>query len=97
MNPSRRRLMTVLGLVAVSVFCVALVLLRYARSGSTDYTGLIWNLFLAWIPFVLAVAAYDRWRRHGRSRARRASSIGSAASRSRTSPATSATTRTTTT
>lgn len=65
MNPSRRRLVTVLGLVAVSVFCVALVLLRYARSGSTDYTGLIWNLFLAWIPFVLAVAAYDRWRRHG--------------------------------
>jgi uncharacterized membrane protein len=65
MNPSRRRLVTVLGLVAVSVFCVALVLLRFERSGSTDYMGLIWNLFLAWIPFVLAVAAYDRWRRHG--------------------------------
>ena len=65
MKPSRRRLVTVLGLVAVSLFCVALVLLRYADSGSTTFFGLIWNLFLAWIPFVLAVAVYDRWRRHG--------------------------------
>jgi uncharacterized membrane protein len=56
---------TVLGLVAVSLFCVALVLLRFAESGSTDFFGLIWNLFLAWIPFVLAVAVYDRWRRQG--------------------------------
>jgi uncharacterized membrane protein len=65
MNPSRRRLVTALGLVAVSLFCVALVLVRYAESGSTNFFGLIWNLFLAWIPFVLAVVVYDRWRRHG--------------------------------
>jgi uncharacterized membrane protein len=65
MKPSRRRLVTVLGLVAVSLFCVALVLVRFAVSGSTDYFGLVWNLFLAWIPFALAVAVYDRWRRHG--------------------------------
>jgi uncharacterized membrane protein len=65
MRPSRRRLVTVLGLVAVSLFCVALVLLRFAESGSTKFGGLIWNLFLAWIPFVLAVVVYDRWRRHG--------------------------------
>ena len=65
MNPSRRRLVTVLGLVAVSLFCVVLVLLRFAESGSTNFMGLIWNLFLAWIPFALAVAVYDRWRRHG--------------------------------
>jgi uncharacterized membrane protein len=66
MKPSRRRLVTVLGLVAGSLFCVALVLVRFAKSGgSTDNMGLIWNLFLAWIPFVLAVAVYDRWRRHG--------------------------------
>src|SRR5438132_2775932 len=65
MRPSRRRLLTVLGLVAVSVFCVALVLLRFAESGSTKFGGLIWNLFLAWIPFVLAVAVYDRCRRQG--------------------------------
>jgi uncharacterized membrane protein len=65
MKPSRRRLVTVLGLVAFSLFCVALVLVRFAVSGSTDYFGLVWNLFLAWIPFALAVAVYDRWRRHG--------------------------------
>jgi uncharacterized membrane protein len=65
MNASRRRLVTLLGLVAVSLFCVALVLIRYAESGNTKFVGLIWNLFLAWIPFVLAVAVYDRWRRHG--------------------------------
>jgi uncharacterized membrane protein len=65
MNASRRRLVTVHGLAAVSLFCVALVLVRFARSGSTEYMALIWNLFLAWIPFVLAVVVYDRWRRHG--------------------------------
>ncbi|MFL5145927.1 MAG: DUF1361 domain-containing protein [Microvirga sp.] len=65
MSASRRRLVTVLGLVGMSLFCVALVLVRFGESGSTKFTGLIWNLFLAWIPFVLAVAAYDRWRRHG--------------------------------
>ena len=63
MNASRRRLVTLLGLVAVSLFCVALVLVRFARSGSTEYTALIWNLVLAWIPFMLAVGVYDRWRR----------------------------------
>ena len=55
--------MTVLGLVAASLFCVALVLLRMSESGSTKFAGLIWNLFLAWIPFLLAVAVYDGWRR----------------------------------
>jgi len=65
MSPSRRRLVTVFGLVAVSLFCVALVGVRFAESGSTKFMGLTWNLFLAWIPFVLAVVVYDRWRRHG--------------------------------
>ena len=67
MKPSRRRLVTLLGLVAASAFCVALVLVRYGESGSTKFTGLIWNLFLAWIPFALAVAVYDQWRRGRRA------------------------------
>jgi uncharacterized membrane protein len=62
MNASRRRFATVLGLVGASLFCVALVLVRVSESGSTKFSGLIWNLALAWIPFLLAVAVYDRWR-----------------------------------
>jgi uncharacterized membrane protein len=67
MKPSRRRLVTVLGLVAASLFCVALVVVRFAESGSTKFGGLVWNLFLAWIPLILAVAVYDRWRRGRRA------------------------------
>jgi len=62
---SRRRLTTVFGLVAASVFCVALVVVRNVHGANSDLNGLIWNLFLAWIPFVLAVIVYDRWRRRG--------------------------------
>ena len=47
-----------------SLVCVALVAARLVFSGSHQYTGLVWNLFLAWIPFVLAYAAYIlSWRR----------------------------------
>jgi uncharacterized membrane protein len=63
MSFSRRRLATVLGLFAASLFCVALVVVRNVHTGNGDFRYLIWNLFLAWIPFVLAVFVYDRWRR----------------------------------
>jgi uncharacterized membrane protein len=65
MRPSRRRLLAVLGLIATSLFSVGLVLLRLIVSGDSKFSGLIWNLVLAWIPFVLAVVVYDRWRRRG--------------------------------
>ena len=63
MRSSRRRLATILGLFAGSSFCIALALVRDAHTGNQDYRFLIWNLFLAWIPFALAVFVYDRWRR----------------------------------
>jgi len=63
MTTSRRRLATILGLFAASLFCVALVIVRNVHTGNVDFRYLIWNLFLAWIPFVLAVFVYDRWRR----------------------------------
>ncbi|MGA7192162.1 MAG: DUF1361 domain-containing protein [Anaerolineales bacterium] len=51
-------------LSAASAVCFILVLARIAYSNSYGYTGLIWNLFLAWIPFVLAYLAYIlSWRR----------------------------------
>jgi uncharacterized membrane protein len=44
--------------------CITLVAARIAYSESNQYISLIWNLFLAWIPFVLAYLAYIfSWRR----------------------------------
>jgi uncharacterized membrane protein len=63
MTFSRRRLATVVGLFLASLFCVALVVVRNVHTGNVNFRYLIWNLFLAWIPFVLAVFVYDRWRR----------------------------------
>jgi uncharacterized membrane protein len=51
-------------LSAASLFCVILVAARITYSGTVQYTNLVWNLFLAWIPFVLAYLAYMMsWRR----------------------------------
>ena len=65
MRSSRRRLVTILGLFAGSLFCIALVAARNVHTGSDNFRYLIWNLFLAWIPFAVAVLVYDRWRRRG--------------------------------
>ena len=46
-------------LFGASLFSVLLVIARMAYSDSQQYRGLIWNLFLAWIPFVLAYIAYS--------------------------------------
>lgn len=44
--------------------CVGLVLARVAYSDSSRHTGLVWNLFLAWIPFMLAYFAHAvSWRK----------------------------------
>lgn len=44
--------------------CIMLVAARVAYSDSERYIGLIWNLFLAWIPFILAYFAHlVSWRR----------------------------------
>lgn len=44
--------------------CILLVAARVAYSDSTRHLGLIWNLFLAWIPFVLAYLAHTiSWKR----------------------------------
>lgn len=45
-------------LTAASAVCVTLVSARVAYSDSRRYTSLVWNLSLAWIPFLLAYVAY---------------------------------------
>jgi uncharacterized membrane protein len=47
-----------------SVICISLVIARVFYTDSSRYISLVWNLFLAWIPFVLAYLAYMlSWRR----------------------------------
>jgi uncharacterized membrane protein len=44
--------------------CVTLVFARVAYSDSSRHMGLVWNLFLAWIPFMLAYFAHAvSWRK----------------------------------
>lgn len=45
------------GLIALSILCVSFVCLRIMIKGEWRFSFLIWNLFLAWIPFVLTSIA----------------------------------------
>lgn len=45
-------------LAGASIVSVSLAYARMAYSGTYEYRGLVWNLFLAWIPFVFAALAY---------------------------------------
>ena len=58
-----RRAFAIAGLLAASVLCVGLLELRIRETGDGFYRFLVWNLFLAWVPLVLAGAAYARSRR----------------------------------
>src|SRR5215213_3528851 len=63
---SRRRLAALAGLVVSSMFGVSLVFLRSVWTGELHYGNLLWNLVLAWIPFLVALVLYDRSRRGSR-------------------------------
>ena len=40
-----------------------MVAVRVAYTDNSDYTNLVWNLFLAWIPFAIAIYVYEGYRR----------------------------------
>ncbi len=58
-----RRTLAIGTLLAASVLCVALVEIRTRETGDAYYRFLDWNLMLAWVPLVFAIAAYARARR----------------------------------
>jgi uncharacterized membrane protein len=60
---SDRRPLALFSLALASTLCIGALLARwvYAEAGAYDF--LPWNLFLAWIPVVAAVAVYDGQRR----------------------------------
>lgn len=47
-------------LIGLSALVVAMVAVRVAYTGSEAFLNLPWNLFLAWVPFVLALLVYDQ-------------------------------------
>jgi uncharacterized membrane protein len=60
---SNRRLATLASLAGLSTLVAAMVAVRVAYTGNSQYESLLWNLFLAWIPLVLALRVHDGYRR----------------------------------
>ena len=50
---------TIFALVLASGFCVSLLAAREWHTGTNGYRFLVWNLILAWVPFLLALVFYD--------------------------------------
>ena len=55
--------MTFFALVAASGLCGSLLLYRALETHTHHYQFLIWNLLLAWVPFIVAIGLYDAHRR----------------------------------
>ena len=58
-----RRALTIPALLAASALCVMTVAVRNHHAGNNFYGFLVWNLALAWVPFLFALAAYASARR----------------------------------
>ena len=60
---SRRRLAILASLAGLSAIVVSMISVRVVYTGNDYHTNLVWNLFLAWIPFGIAICVYDGYRR----------------------------------
>ena len=53
-----------LGLILVTVLCGFMLMLRMAHKENIQYMFFVWNLFLAWVPLIFAVAGtltHSKW------------------------------------
>jgi len=55
---NKYRLMMFSLLAGATIFSVMIWRVRSEFSGTVHYAFLIWNLFLAWIPFIIAYFTY---------------------------------------
>ena len=61
-----RQLAVLVSLAFATAVCLGLLALRITYSHRLVYTYLAWNLFLAWLPMVCALAAYNAGKRRSR-------------------------------
>lgn len=54
-----------LALLAASLGCLVMTVLRGLVTGSIRYGFLLWNLFLAWVPYALSLLIVRMWSRPG--------------------------------
>jgi uncharacterized membrane protein len=59
---SDRRIAVVASMAILSLFVIAMMLARVVYTETLEHTWIAWNLFLAWVPFVLSLVAYARAR-----------------------------------
>ncbi|HPC62625.1 MAG TPA: DUF1361 domain-containing protein [Verrucomicrobiota bacterium] len=63
----RETLWPMLGLSLATAASVGLVTARVIHTGNLRYTFLLWNLFLAWLPLILALGACGAYHRAGQA------------------------------
>lgn len=56
---SRRQMVVVGALLFASIVCLALWIVRVVYAHNWAHIGLLWNLFLAWLPMLFSLAAYN--------------------------------------
>lgn len=58
-----RQLAIIGSLIFATALCAALLVMRVVHSHSFGYMGLGWNLFLAWLPMLSSLMAYNLYKR----------------------------------
>ena len=61
-----RQIAVLVSLAFATAVCLGLLALRVTYSHRLEYTYLAWNLFLAWLPMLCALAAYNAGKRRTR-------------------------------
>jgi uncharacterized membrane protein len=59
---SDRRIAVIASLALLTLFVIVMLAARMLYTGTRVHSWLVWNLFLAWIPFALALLLYERAR-----------------------------------
>jgi uncharacterized membrane protein len=66
LHHERRQAAVVASLAFATILCTLMLVARALYAGRVGHLGLQWNLFLAWLPMLGALVAYNLGKRYGR-------------------------------